>query len=136
MNWNLRVAVTLKAHKNEQRSRPSPPRDHPIMRTVHSHFDLPLNTEGGLLVFKLTGKGGVFLPAVQVEVSGESEGMVIVIADRAVGGRPHPSTLLRCGSPAPCGSGRRRICWPVSEDADEPAAILPEMRWAFDDLAT
>ena len=78
------------------------------MRTVHSHFDLPLNTEGGLLVFKLTGKGGVFLPAVQVEVSGESEGMVegmvIVIADRAVGGRPHPSTLLRCGSPAPCGS--------------------------------
>ncbi|MGC1345948.1 MAG: hypothetical protein WA863_07565, partial [Methyloceanibacter sp.] len=23
MNWNLRVAVTLKAHKNEQRSRPS-----------------------------------------------------------------------------------------------------------------
>ena len=104
MNWNLRVAVTLKAHKNEQRSRPSPPRDHPIMRTVHSHFDLPLNTEGGLLVFKLTGKGGVFLPAVQVEVSGESEGMVIVIADRAVGGRPHPSTLLRCGSPAPCGS--------------------------------
>jgi hypothetical protein len=45
-----------------------------------------------------THSGECFCGAVKVEVSGDPEGMCIVIADHAVRGQGDRSTLSRCGS--------------------------------------